>query len=798
MERYHGAYTLFHRFADWFDAHRRTVAIGLIIAVVASLVGVVRLEYDDVPRGTFRSDDAEFQRLEQTFQDFGADDVDAVLLVEADDVYRPAAVAALRRLIHETSRTAGVVEVRSLADPVIFPRRYGAQTLTRILKPIPTSPVPILPELPADGSLPSERACAAAREAALAHPLAQGQLISDDARATLVVARIDEQNQAIRQLAPIVEHLQQIADRATATGPLTVRLTGMAPIRTEIFESVRAESTRFVLVGGALTLVMAMILFRRPAAVAIVCSAAMLGAIWTIGLMGLAGERMNIITTVLPTLVMIVGFTDAVHLMIDIRRERAAGMPPRAAAHDALRHLGFACLLCAVTMAIGFGSLGLAKIEIIRRFGLLCAMGAVLAVFGALVLVPLLAGTRLGRHVRSEAEFDLPERIAKLFEPVVRFLVDHARTSASVGIAVTAALCFSTVFLRPSNSATEALPTARPSFQAVAELDKHFGGSMSAMILVEWDEPLAFDSAEVLGALEAVQQIAAEHEDVRSPSSLVNLVRSLPGADQPLVKQAEQLRWVDAEQMRHYVRPELRRALVHLRLRDVGSDVHLQTFDDLRTGFVRLQSRFPGVHFHLTGTSVLASRNLDQMIRDLNSSLGSAAAIIFLIMAVGFRSFRLGLISIVPNLFPMAFTAAFLVATGRPLQMTSVMVFSICLGIAVDDTIHFVNRFQRELAVDGDVRAAVLRTYRAVGAAMIMTSLVLLAGFGSLQISEMPTTQLFSMLACVTILAAVVGDLLILPPLLCVFAKPRPTAVPVVDKADGGVNGIQPVLVGSR
>jgi predicted RND superfamily exporter protein len=98
--------------------------------------------------------------------------------------------------------------------------------------------------------------------------------------------------------------------------------------------------------------------------------------------------------------------------------------------------------------------------------------------------------------------------------------------------------------------------------------------------------------------------------------------------------------------------------------------------------------------------------------------------------------------------------------------MTSVIVFSICLGIAVDDTIHFINRFQRELSFGGLVDGAIMRTYRAVGSAMLMTSLVLTVGFGSLQISEMPTTRLFSGLSCLTIVAALVGDLLFLPALL--------------------------------
>ncbi len=775
---------MFRRFADWFDAHRRAVSLLLAATTLAALVGIVRLQYDDVPRATFRSHDEDFRRLESVFHDFGADDVDGVLLVEADDIYAPANVVALRQLIDDVRGTPGVAEVQSLADLVIFPKRGGTKVLTMLFKPVPTTPVSLLPELTADGSVPTETACRAAREAAMRHPLARGQLISDDGRATLIVARLDEHNQAIRQLAPIVERLQSACARSEAASNLTVRLTGMAPIRVEIFESVRNESTKFVLVGGSLTVVMATLLFRRPAAVAIVCLSAMLGAMWTVGLMGLAGEPMNIITTVLPTLVLVIGFTDAVHLMIDIRRERAAGVAPRIAARDALRHLGLACLLCSVTTAVGFGSLAVARIPIIQHFGVLCGIGAVLALVAVLLLTPLLAGTRWGLNVHAEAEADLPERFAKRLEPMTRAIIRRPWFTTIGGTLVTLLMCCSMFYLTPSNQATEALPTSRPSFQAVVELDKHFGGSTSAMILVEWDAPLAFDSADVLHAVDAVQQLAVAHPDVRNPSSIVSLIRSLPGADLPLERQAENLRWVSDEQLKNYVRPELRRALVHLRLQEVGSTAHLATFEDLRREFPRLEAQYPGVRFHLTGTSVLASRNLNQMIVDLASSLGSAAAIIFVVMAVGFRSLRLGLISIVPNLFPMAVTAAYLVVTGRPLQMTSVIVFSICLGIAVDDTIHFINRFQREMKLDGDVRAAVLRTYQAVGSAMIMTSLVLLAGFGSLQISEMPTTRLFSLLSCVTIFAAMVGDLVILPAMLCALVKSTGIAKPASQAAD--------------
>ncbi len=762
---------MFQEWANWFDAHRRAVAILVAVVTAAALAGTARLQFDDLPRTTFRSNDADFQRLEEVFHQFGADDSSCVLLVEADEIYKPENIVALRKLIAEVRAVPGIVDVQSLADLVTFPKRGGSKTLGKLLKPVPTTPYSLLPEVPADGGAPTEAACLAARETALKHPLAKGQLLSDDSKATLVVARTADDQTAIRQLAPIVERLNAACAATEQAGNLHVRLTGLVPIRVEIFQSVRRESARAVFVGGILTVVMAAFMFRRPAAVAIVCSGALLGAAWAVGGMGLIGEKMNILTTVLPTLVMVIGFTDAVHLMIDIRRHRAAGATPREAAHDAVRHLGMPCLLCALSTVVGFGSLSLARIEIIQRFGLICGLGVALALAAVFLTVPLLSSTRLGLKVHSAPGLDMPQRIATTFEPLVRWIVGHARMTATLGIAATALMACSIFVLVPSSQTTEALPTHSPAFQAVKQLDKSFGGSGSAQILVECDAPLEITSPAALAAIEEAQASAGVHSDVRNPTSIVNLLRSLPGDGKSLAQQAELLHWVPQETLRHYVRPDLRRALIRLRLQDVGSSVHNVTFDELRRGFTELEAKHPGVHFYLTGTAVISARNLNQMIGDLAPSFGSAALAILVVMAIGFRSLRLGVISLVPNLFPMALTATFLVLTGRPLSMTAVIVFSICLGMAVDDTIHFVNRFQRELKVDNDVQAAVLRSYRDVGSAMIMTSLVLFVGFGSLFVSEMPPTRLFALLSCLTIVSALVGELLIQPAMLVCFAK---------------------------
>lgn len=760
---------VFRTLATWFMTHRRIYALLPIAATLAAVVGVVLLQYDDVPRTLFRSHDEDFARLEEVFEQFGADDVDCVLLVEADDLFRPANVVALRRLVEETARVSGIGEVQSLADVRTFPKRHVPQAFALLSRVVPTRSFALLPEPTPAGDPPTDEACAAARTAALAHPLIRGQLLSDDARTTLVIGRLAVENAPITEVAPTVNRLHELARRFSSETGLHVRLTGMAPIRVEIFQSVRRESSRFVLVGGTLAVAMAALMFRRIAAVAIVCLASLAGAAWTVGLMGLLGEKMNVITTVLPTLVLVIGFTDAVHLMIDIRRERAAGVPPLRAAADALRHLGLACLLCAVTTAVGFGSLATARIEVIQRFGLVCGLGALLALAAVLTVVPLLVSTRWGLRVHSHAQSDVPDRIARSFEPVVAAITSRPRLASLGGVAVTLLLATSMFRLAPSNQATEALSESSESYQAVQELDRKFGGSASAQILVEWDEPSAYDSPLVLAALKTAQDVCDAHPEARNPVSLLNLLAAVPGEGESPSERAQWLKWVPASTLHTYVRPDLHRAVVRMRLQDVGSDVHARIFDDLRSELAAAEAGQPGIRYHLTGTAVLASRNLNQMIADLAASLGTAAAIIFVVMILGFRSLRLGLISIVPNLFPMAVTATFLVVTGRPLQMTSVIVFSICLGVAVDDTIHFINRFQRELSFGGLVDGAIRRTYRSVGSAMMMTSLVLLVGFGSLQISEMPTTRLFSGLSCLTIVSALVGDLLILPALLRCF-----------------------------
>ena len=204
-----------------------------------------------------------------------------------------------------------------------------------------------------------------------------------------------------------------------------------------------------------------------------------------------------------------------------------------------------------------------------------------------------------------------------------------------------------------------------------------------------------------------------------------------------------------------------------------------------------IENRHPGYSIHVTGTVVAAARNMRSFIGNLGMSLAVASVIIFVVLTVAFRSLRLGLISIVPNALPLLVTAAGLVLLGYPLQITSALTFSLCLGLAVDDTIHVMMRYRQLTAEMNMSRTAsgeafcsdaesghewaIRETINQVGPALAITTAILVSGFAAMLISPMPGIQMFSLLGCIILLTAFVGDLVILPAILFVFGQKFPS-----------------------
>lgn len=736
--------------------HEKSPGLARVLVVVGTLLavfGLTRLSFEDLPRNFFRSEGEAFRLLEEVFEDFGSDDGDFVLVLEADDVFTPETARVVRELGDALLADPGLQDVTSLAtivlpDQGLLPRRV----------------------FPDEGA--SEGLWQAARSRALTHPFTVGQLVSADGRTTLVVARLADDTPAIHRLLPVLDRVESIAGEATEGTGVRARVTGLPALRVVIFESLRREQVRFIACGAALTAFIAFCLFRSLAEVLIVSLTSVLGAVWTLGALGLSGQSINILTSVLPTLVMVIGFTDTVHLMLATRRRRMRGMTPRAAAVDAVRHLTLACVVTSLTTAVGFLSLATGSLPMIRNFGIVCALGVTLTLFCVLLVFPVMVPW-FARFMRApEPEPDVGREV--LGEGILKKVLQHPWRVSIAGTLITAFALWTAFHARADSHISESLPAGTESSEALQVVDRDLGGLLPVYVLVDHPPGVAVDAPELRVVLEGAEELLRQRRALSNPLSIHTLAHGNGNASavwSQLVLNSQDERFVALR--RQWVNPAKNRLAVIARLQDIGSAASEPIFRDLEHDLADLERNHPGYRLRLTGSSVVAGRAVQEMIRDLARGLLLAAIVIFVVMCAALRSLRLGLVSILPNVFPLAVTAACLVWFGQPLRLTGVIVFSICLGLAVDDTVHFLTAYRNERLQGVSELEAIHRSYRTVGLAILITTLALLGGFGIMLWSVMTSLQLFAWMSGVGLASAFVGDVIILPALL-VVSRRRP------------------------
>jgi predicted RND superfamily exporter protein len=218
--------------------------------------------------------------------------------------------------------------------------------------------------------------------------------------------------------------------------------------------------------------------------------------------------------------------------------------------------------------------------------------------------------------------------------------------------------------------------------------------------------------------------------------------------------------------LKRILRSDLRRAVLTMHVPNTGAASTRPAFHRMAKSLAAIANQHPGIAIHLTGSSVVAAENMSSVIGDLVRSLSFASITVFLVLTIALRSVTLGLLSIIPNAFPLLLNAGILYWLDKPLQITTVLTFSICLGIAVDDTIHFLIRFLRERKQGRSVRDAIVHSFERVGLALLITTAIITGGFAASMTSALPGLVFFGGLACTALLAALLGDLIILPALL--------------------------------
>ncbi|MDP6444317.1 MAG: MMPL family transporter, partial [Pirellulaceae bacterium] len=681
---------LFHWWADHPPAH-------VVVVLLMSTLAVIGYVEPDLIRDLFQSQRVEeevfsparFARRNQRpverppdVEPFRVAGGECIVVATCDDFFNTTSLTAIRQVVADLEALPQVSRVLWL-DSIPDLNLFG----------LPGSLLP--------SSNASPRQMEAGRERTFKNPMAVGQLISTDGKTLLLHLQIDWFY--ARTDDACTSDLRKAAEAAVGRVPgadMQFQVTGPAPLYLMMARNHLKDSWRYQVIGYSIMMITALVLFRGFSAVVIVAIAPAMGVFWTMGMLHFFNLQDNPFNDIIvPVLISLVGLTDAVHLMVEIRTQRAAGLETRHATRRGVARVGMACALTSLTTAIGFGSLAWAHHEVVREFGWCCVLGVVLTFISVLTVVPLGCRSPLGRRLHIGLGKSLIDGQLRRIGPIVAAVLRHDRRVAWLAVATTIALAVVCTQLTPDEKRYSGLSESGEAAQALRHLDESLGGLEFGSVGVSWDDDAG--EGELLEVLLEVDEALAGEPLVGQPLGLHDLLAVLPGDGEPSERMTL-LELLPASLKRAFYAPEYKSASVQFRIKDIGIAKYGPVFTRLETALGEIGERHPHFQLSLNGEAIWRWRNVYQIVTDLATSLGTASIVIWLILTIVYRSIRIGLISIVPNLFPLVATGAMLYFTGQYLELVTVCVFTICIGIAVDDTIHFLTRYVDETSGGGD------------------------------------------------------------------------------------------------
>ncbi|MDB4766835.1 efflux RND transporter permease subunit [bacterium] len=678
---------------------------------------------------------------------------EAILVAQSDNFFTPSGATAIQDVVATLKATDYIRSVIWMEDVPPL-NLFGL-------------PEPTFPKSSASPALFDK-----AKQKAQANPFINGQLLSADAKTMLLMFNYDFL--FIEDDRQCIEGVIEIADAVVAKHEnvdIEFGITGRLPIYLNLMKQSADNTFFYQLVGYSVIFVMSVILFRGLVSVMVLGIAPALGVFWTLGFVNFLGFENNpFIDVILPVLVSLVGLTDGVHLMVQIRKLRSEGLPPLDAARDGLAQVGLACALTSLTTAIGFCSLALARHEFVQQFGYSCVIGVTCTFVSVITVIPLACSTWIGKHITIGKKPGLVEQHLGRVSGVIDFVLPRKVFFSITAVITTLVLVGICLTLRPDERLSAALPANSQASRTLLKLDAAMEGLERGDIRIQWSAEVESDSPEVMQVVSKVDELLSKEPLIGHPVSIRNLVEAMPG-DAPAEERMSMLDLLLPPFKRAFYEPEYRYAKVNFHVRDLGISKYDQPFTRIIEGLRKIEKQHPNFDLFTAGDAFYRWENVYKIVSDLALSLGTATLIIFCILSLVYRSLRIGLISFVPNLFPLSFAGLFLVLTGTPLEVVAVCAFTVCLGIAVDDTIHFLTRFEEERNAGYGKDEAIRRAFTGVGTALIMTTVVLVSGFATVLFSDSRDHFVFAAMGSITIGAALFADMVFLPALLSWFIK---------------------------
>ncbi|MEZ4685983.1 MAG: MMPL family transporter [Bacteroidia bacterium] len=576
-------------------------------------------------------------------------------------------------------------------------------------------------------------------------------------------------------------------DRVIAESELPVQISGIPYIRTRYVEKLRNELMLFISLAAALLVICLAVLYRTFWGVLAPLGLALVAIAWTLGLMGATGEPITILSNLLIPVMFVVAMSDVIHIITKYLAMIEAGYERKEALTRALQQVGLATFLTSLTTAIGFGALMVSKIGPMRMFGLYASIG-VLVTFGVtmVALSWVLPRLRPEQIAKQGKGFAASGSWGKWLAGLDRWIAKNGRGIMAGAVLLLLLAGWLTSRIPLNNYLLEDVNKKDPVRLSMQFFEQQFGGGVRTFELAFHAKGNhAVDELAFLQEIKKVEDYLGQSglfSPFFSPVTIVENAnyawhfnrtpyRVLPDSQEQVDDLLNAIRLQGGKPLLDLaISDDKRSARLSARLPDLGTEA----FYDLRTAldsFTVASIDTSLLSMKVTGHSALTENNLEYLRASLMQGLLIAFGLVALIMGLLFRSWKMLIISLIPNLAPLLLTGGVMGLFGINLSSSTAIVFVVAFGIAVDDTIHFLTRFKLEYERNKNIDEAIRNTILGTGKAIILTSIVLLGGFVLLLASDFGGTFNTGFFTALTILFAVFADLLLLPVLLRLVFK---------------------------
>ena len=739
-----------------------SVITGMVLLIFLAIYPASQIRTDFNLEGFYPEEDPVIADYELLEEEFGRDDNTILIGFSSDSLISPVVLQDIETLTQKFEEIQFIESVRSITNAQQIRNVNDRLTFSEYINDVPQTGDEL----------------SALKQELTEDPFLKGTLINESGTTTGFMLRINEEQNTYPNRNTIISEINSILQEFS--GDYEFHKSGIPFFRNQYVNLLNGEIIIYIGFSSVLIILLLWYLYRSIWGVLFPMIIVWTTLLFTVAIIHLTGGYLEIMSSTIAPILLCVGVADSIHMISKYDDARESGKKKRSSIIEMLTTLGSATFLTSVTTAIGFASLLSSSVMPMAKFGLYTAIGVLLAYVITIFFLPVALTKSKKARVFNEKSGSFYPLISRVLNKITAINRLHYKKILVAGFIGTL-IIFTGV--RHVDVNGKVFDDLGEDTELMKDSD-FFSQQLAPQFPLEFiintqaqDGALSHDLLKRVEDLEGyllqyneIERVAGFHMLVEEVHELLSDSNSqLPEDDATVAQYALLLEINDAPMLERLINFNYSKLRVTAFTEDVGS----KRINEMRDSIlVYLSEHFPDEEITLTGTTILSADLTNKIVFSLAWSILIAVVAISIIMTLLFRNLSMVIISLVPNLIPLLAIAGIMGFFNVDIKPSTAVIFTIALGIAVDDSIHYLARFRIEHMRSGALFASLTTTTVQTGRAIIVTSLILVAGFGTLITSAFTSTAMMGILVCSTIAAALIADLFILPSLFY-FIKPR-------------------------